>query len=543
GFAMSEDEGQYDLSDINGDGLPDKLFSNGNVALNLGYAFAAQEHWGAVRVSEGESQNVNIGAGLGAGGGFNDGIYGFGGGISLSKGEQEGEKGWTDINGDGLRDYVRQSSGALNVALNTGNGFVSMSYPGASDFSESVSFTQGGGFYFTIGIPIPPPPVGPLMCIIINPGADVSKGMSRPEVSIQDIDGDGFADHLSSEKDNKIKVRRNQIGRTNLLKKVSRPLGANFTLEYQRDGNTYQLPQSRWNLTRVEAFDGFVGDGVDTLVSTYTYEDGFHHRQEREFFGYKTVTTEQRNATDNTVYRSTVQTFLNRNYYEKGLLVSEVVQDGAGKKYLETLNSYQLRDVDSGQTLQGAFKDSLTATVFPEMIRTDKKFYEGQEQPGITTHQTFAYDTLGNVKHFFDAADTGAADDVESFIQYHSDLANYIMGKAKKIIVKGNGVTMRQRDAVFEIGTGNLKQVKIALGSGTAVNDLDYDQYGNITSQTGPANKKGQRYNLTYTYDPAVHTYVTKIKDSFGYTSSAEHDLRWGDITRSTDLNNQTNPE
>ncbi|MCI5190326.1 MAG: sugar-binding protein, partial [Candidatus Electrothrix sp. AS4_5] len=412
GFAMSGDEGNYDLSDINGDGLPDKLFSNGNVALNLGYAFAAQEHWGAISVSEGESENINLGAGLGAiGDGFNDGIYGFGGGVNLSKGEQEGKKGWTDINGDGLRDYVRQSSGALNVALNTGNGFVPMQYPGADNFSESVSFTQGGGLYVTLGIPIPTiPPV----CIIINPGADFSKGMSRPEVSIQDIDGDGFADHLSSDKDNKIEVRRNQIGRTNLLKKVERPLGANFTLEYERDGNTYQLPQSRWNLTRVEVNDGFSGDGVDTLLTTYKYEDGFHHRQEREFFGYKTVTTEQRNATDNSVYRSTVQTFLNRNYYEKGLLVSEIVLDGEGKKYLETLNSYQLRDVDSGQILQGAFKDSLTATVFPELIRTDKKFYEGQDEPGISTYQTFEYDALGNVKHFFDAADAGAEDDVES---------------------------------------------------------------------------------------------------------------------------------
>ncbi len=535
GFATSEDEGQYDLSDINGDGLPDKLFANGNVALNLGYAFAAQEHWGAICVSEGESENVNIGIG----GGFNDGIYSFAGGINLSKGEQEAKKGWTDINGDGLRDYVRQSGGALNVALNTGNGFVSMSYPGASDFSENVSFNQGGGFYFTISIPIPLPPPATLF-IIINPGADFSKGMSRPEVSIQDIDGDGYADHLSSDRDKSIKVRRNQIGRTNLLRQVERPLGASFALEYERDGNTYQLPQSRWNLTRVEVFDGFSGDGVDTLVTTYKYEDGFHHRQEREFFGYTTVTTEQRNATDNTVYRSTVQTFLNRNYYEKGLLISEIVQDGAGKKYLKTLNSYQLRDVDSGQILQGEFKDSLTATVFPEMIRTDKKFYEGQDEPGISTYQTFAYDALGNVTHFFDAADAGADDDVESFIRYHSDVTNYIVGKADKIEVKSNGELYRLREATIENGTGNIRQVGLSFGSGMAVHDLAYDQYGNIKSRKGPANRKGQRYVMDYTYDPDVNTYVTKIKDSFGYSSSASYDLKWGEISRSTDLNNQS---
>ncbi|MCI5129440.1 MAG: hypothetical protein D3907_13335, partial [Candidatus Electrothrix sp. AUS3] len=365
GIGKSTDDQNYNLTEINGDGLPDKLYADGQVALNLGYTFAAKETWGSVKAGENENTSLNIG-----GSSFNGGIYDYGGGIGLSKNDSDPKLAWIDINGDGLADYVRNN----NVALNTGNGFVGITYPGANNFSESVSFGQNGGFYITFPIPIPFTPCS----IIINPGADFSKGMSRPEVSIQDIDGDGFPDHLSSDKDNKIEVRRNQIGRTNLLKKVERPLGANFTLEYERDGNTYQLPQSRWNLTRIEVFDGFVGDGVDTLVSTYKYEDGFHHRQEREFFGYKTLTTEQRNATDNSVYRSTVQTFLNRNYYEKGLLVSEIVLDGEGKKYLETLNSYQLRDVDSGQILQGAFKDSLTATVFPELIRTDKKFHEGQ---------------------------------------------------------------------------------------------------------------------------------------------------------------------
>ncbi|MCI5131654.1 MAG: sugar-binding protein, partial [Candidatus Electrothrix sp. EH2] len=190
--------------------------------------------------------------------------------------------------------------------------------------------------------------------------------------------------------------------------------------------------------------------------------------------------------------------------------------------------------------LQGAFKDSLTATVFPELIRTDKKFYEGQDEPGISTYQTFEYDALGNVKHFFDAADAGAEDDVESFIHYHSDTANYIVGKADKIEVKSNGTLYRLREATIENGTGNITQVRLSFGSGTAVHDLGYDQYGNIKSRKGPANTKGQRYVMDYTYDPAVHTYVTRIKDSFGYSSSADYDLKWGEISRSTDLNNQS---
>ncbi|MCI5180784.1 MAG: sugar-binding protein, partial [Candidatus Electrothrix sp. AW3_4] len=133
----------------------------------------------------------------------------------------------------------------------------------------------------------------------------------------------------------------------------------------------------------------------------------------------------------------------------------------------------------------------------------------------------------------------GAEDDVESFIHYHSDQANYIVGKADKIEVKSNGELYRLREAAIENGTGNIRQVRLSFGSGMAVHDLDYDQYGNIKSRKGPANKKGQRYVMDYTYDPAVNTYVTKIKDSFGYSSSADYDLKWGEISRSTDLNNQ----
>ncbi|MCP4353688.1 MAG: sugar-binding protein [Desulfobacterales bacterium] len=529
-FGDSENEHNYDLNDINGDGLPDKIYDNGDAALNLGYKFAAREHWGGVSAGKGDGNSLNLGASIG----FNDGIYGFGGGVSLSQSESEAKVAWIDINGDGLADYLQKGG---SVSLNTGNGFTSLNYPGVGDFSENINTGQNGGAYFTISIPIPLTPI----CIIINPGFDISKGMGRPEVSIRDIDGDGYADRLSSDKDSKIEVRRNRIGRTNMLKTVKRPLGASFSIEYERDGNTYQLPQSRWNMTRVEVVDGFAGDGVDKLVTTYEYEDGFHHRREREFFGYKTVKTQQRNAGDNdSLYRGTVQTFMNRNYYEKGLVVSEVVTDAQGKKYLETINKYQLRDVGTNKILEGEFKDSLTATVFPEFIRTDKKFYEGQENAGISTYQTFEYDALGNVTHFFDAADTGAGDDVESFIGYHSDLANYIVGKADNIVVKGNGKVMRERGAAFENGTGNLKQVRLSFGSGTAVHDMGYDKYGNIISQTGPPNKKGQRYSLTYTYDTDVHTYVKKIQDSFGYVSEAEYDLKWGEITSSTDINKQS---
>src|SRR5262249_1776539 len=103
-----------------------------------------------------------------------------------------------------------------------------------------------------------------------------------------------------------------------------RPMGAVITLAYESDGNTYDLPQSRWNLSKVEIFDGFCGDGVDTLVSTYRYEAGKYDRNEREFYGYRTVVEEQRDhGNADALYRTTTRTFRNSSYYDKGLFESE----------------------------------------------------------------------------------------------------------------------------------------------------------------------------------------------------------------------------
>jgi hypothetical protein len=106
--------------------------------------------------------------------------------------------------------------------------------------------------------------------------------MQRQEIMVTDIDGDGYPDHLFSDGPNEISAARNVTGKTNLLKKVTRPLGASFELDYRRAGNTYEHPQSRWVLSRVTTRDGLDGDwkqenpGADYQLTTYAYQDGFY---------------------------------------------------------------------------------------------------------------------------------------------------------------------------------------------------------------------------------------------------------------------------
>src|SRR3970040_1340129 len=169
---------------------------------------------------------------------------------------------------------------------------------------------------------------------------------SQPTTSYIDVNGDGYVDGVNSVKDSEMSVALNPIGRTNLLRTVTRPLGATIELEYKRDGNTYDMPQSRWVLSKTKVTDGVSGDGVDTLSTAYLYENGKYHRFERDFFGYAKVTEQQLipGTTLESVYRSTVSEYLNGNFYTKGLLWRERLRKGDNKneKYTETQNTYLL---------------------------------------------------------------------------------------------------------------------------------------------------------------------------------------------------------
>ncbi|MEV4482529.1 SpvB/TcaC N-terminal domain-containing protein [Micromonospora coxensis] len=532
-FGGTKSDGDFDLLDVNGDSLPDRVYDNGKVALNLGYAFAGAEQW---RNPAGLNKGSGTTAGLNIG--FNTDFYGFAGGASFSQGRSSSAGTLADMNGDGLLDQVL-SGNPVRVGFNTGNGFeppVPL-HGSLADVNGDRNAKLGGGVYFTFGICFT------VVCVVINPGADVATGASRTEQALRDINGDGYADHLSSTRDNQLVVAENRTGRTNLLAGVDRPLGARMEFDYTRDGNTYGQPHSRWVLSRVTVHDGRPGDGQDVQLVTYDYDGGVYDRREREFLGYATVVEKHRDpAAGDAVSRSVTRTYRTDSVYTRGLLTRELTADGAGKPFQETVEAYTPRDVTS----PGAAADlgSLTATIFPQHTRTDVRHYEGAANPGKTTYVLREYDDVGNLTRQFDAADTGADDDLDARIGYTAQdpacRATHIVGMPRLIDVRGDGVLMRHRESTIDCATGDLTQVRAALADGTtATTDLEYFGDGNLKAVTGPPNKAGQRYRLGYTYDTVVGIHVEQITDSFGYTSTATHDLRFGLVATTTDFNGQ----
>ncbi len=530
-----ESDARVDLIDINGDGLPDKVFGNGDAQLNLGYSFAAREPWSAGPINDASTRNVGVNLG------FNVDRYGFAGGVSAELGTSFTNASMMDVNGDGLTDRVfTDGANPIKVAVNTGTSFTAPA-PFRGSFPEIAvdkNASLGAGVYFTVGLPTP---VG---VFVFNPGASASTGISRAETSLRDVNGDGLADHVKSTRDNELLIATNKTGRTNLLRRVSRPMGARIDLDYSRTGNTQAMPESRWVLSRTTVFDGQTGDGADNQLTTYRYENGTYDRLEREFRGFGKVVSEVRDpGAGDALYRSVSDEYRTDSVYTRGLLARTLTTDGAGRPFTETVNTHRLHDIATGTAADPA---GTTASVFPQLIRVDKKFHEGAQEPAKTTYTVMAYDEYGNLTGSFDAGDDGVEDDVQTDFGYTaSDRAcrdRNLVGLARSVSQRATATdtSLRHREATVDCATGALRQIReYATPADIAVTDLEYHPDGNLRSVTRPANKSGQRYKLEYGYDTVVGVHVESVVDSFGYRSATTHNLKYGLPDRSTDQNDQ----
>lgn len=513
--------------DVNGDGLPDKVRPNGKVSLNLGYSFAPEEDWGSFTngIGDGSSTSINGGTGFSIANGS------FEGGISLNRSDNIVESTFVDINGDGLSDYVyKNSSSEVKVRINTGNGFSTpFTFQGIEKISKTLSTGASANVSFTFGF------TTLFAKVVFTPSVNGNIGMSRTTIQISDIDGDGFPDYLQSETDGLIKVRKSNIGQTNLLKTVKRPLKGKFTIDYQPVGNTYEMPQSVWTLSKVTMDDGHIGDGVDIMQTAFDYGNGYHDRHERTFYGFGEIKTNQLDQS-NDIYRSTTRTFANGNYFEKGLLLNETIEDSKGKKYVETINEYELKDRDMVKLTNGAEKSSSTIA-FPVLVKTTKKFFEGKDQAQKSTYTTFEYGSYANVRKYVDYGDEGNDDDISAIIDYHELKDKNILSVPKSITVTGSGKTLRQRSTLIDDANGKIKQITQKGGKADAICDLFYDNYGNLDSIVRPANYKGERMHFAYDYDNTIHSYVTGVRDAYGYSSSTTYDYKFGQVLSTTDIN------
>jgi RHS repeat-associated protein len=568
GVSEGEDNSNYSYIDINGDGLLDKVAENGQVQLNLGYSYAAPENISYGNFRNGATNSYNLGVGASIGGTITsslpEGISMFNASISLGAGKSETrtdqKTSLIDINNDGLADLVSNSGGTLSVQLNTGNKFVSIPWNASSAIQQDISRGFNMNIAFTASILIPLGTSGNSLKISINPSASFGGGDSNTQQQITDLNGDGYPDLLKSQVDgngnyinNMALVKYSTIATTNLLKKVTTPMGGSWEVAYERVGNTYEMPQSKYVLKNVVTNDGFTGDNAfspDVSKVTVNYEEPYYSRRERTFYGFRQVTvnqidTKQGGISSNVVYRKTIQRFNNSNYYLKGALLTEKLIDTNDKSWTIKVSNYSLRKIKSPND-QFLYKEKENEKTyenyacFVALDNTNSHFTEGDTGSKTTITKIKKYDEWGNATEVEDSGDTdiGISEILNSTVNY--SLVNPSAYVVMPISVKNtaNGIT-REKKAEYNSNGDLSKMTILNQGANYSVYDFEYDVYGNITKSTGPANAQSQRFFHQYTYDDNVKTYPVKVQDAFGYSSKTKYDFRFGLPTLTEDMNLQ----
>lgn len=555
GAGRSFDTNQW--VDINGDGLSDKITITRTdvlVSLNTGYSFSPFFVWGTgynnLRTSTRTNQSV--------GGSFGNASFtlGFGAGQSTA----ELNAALIDVNGDALPDLVeRSSSSQYKFYLNNGKGFDSNAsqsfYNGIIDQDYSLTGNLFGSF--TFGIPIPLLIVN--LKIVFTPTAGLSAGVNEKHRAVQDIDGDGLPDVLIEGANNgQISARLNKVGKTHFLKKVNLPLGGSWTIDYNREGNTYNMPQNQWVLNSIRTNDGFTGDssfGLNETLTTISYEDPKYDRREREFLGFGTVRVDQKYPGNNLTYRYSLTEYHNENIYLSGLTKRSAMYDASGAILNESTTLYNIMDPDTptpnfsagnGDFMQSGLNPSLldVSRLFVAPIKTVSTTFE--DSASLSLEQQFtAYDGFGNLLTYINLGDTytpeSANDAYRTEMEYYTSVGNLnnAKGFVKNIKVRrhGNGELVRQREATYST-YGKLSEVKTKLNnSQNASIKLTYDTYGNLIKSTAD-----NGFYTTIGYDTTIRAYPVSVvgknaSNTIFYSSSSQYDYLFGTPVLITDMN------
>ena len=436
---------QRAFADVNGDGLPDSVYTTADGVFafyNLGYGFTGH----AVKLGGGGFESRESATG-GAGLGFSLPYGEFGGGVNLLFNYDWSTYSWRDVNGDGILDQLRRESpDSIKVRFGTGSGLLpevdygnlaTVAVSPGIDGGEHVHFDRssgiGGGVSATAYI-------GPLCLVacylVIGGGGGFNQSRSSSSVDLEDVNGDGFADSLLSLNDDQLTVALNQQDRSNLLKTVTNPLGGSFTVDYERKGNTVDHPDSIWVMKRVDIDDGRSSTG--DYASTFAYDGLAYDRTHRASLGFDKVTITELDVADGDApLRINEQLYLNDSVFVKGLMTKATMLEVDVDPSDGTDPPLQIRgstvtwgfnvvratqaipdDFDAQAPVVPIAADELGDDVHsvasrgwsiaPLIVAHDDYWYNSPDDPIFERRTEFDYDGLGNV---LVERDLGAPDD------------------------------------------------------------------------------------------------------------------------------------
>ncbi len=295
-------------------------------------------------------------------------------------------------------------------------------------------------------------------------------------------------------------------------------------------------PRSKWVMSELKVYDGFAGDGKDTLFYKYEYKSGKYHRYERESLGFDTVvSTQYDNFADNNLYRSTTDVYRTDDFLFKGLKSKEIFIGASGEKLVKSF-IWNRKDISTGDVLEGPV--DCFGPYYPAIALEITEYYEGYQTPGITTTKEYQHGAYGNVKKYINYNnDAYSTDDVAAEITYNYDLSSHLLNMPISVFVKDHDNNLlRQTEASYNQEGRIVNISKYLDGSNLAETDFTYDQYGNIYYVEYPENNVSERFTLQYDYDNETNTYPVRITDYWGNASFFDYDFRFGLPDTITDI-------
>jgi RHS repeat-associated protein len=583
GAAATFSHRNLDMIDVNGDGLLDHVESVSamggvheyKVAYNLGYAFSpastlALGDYGEYRTATTAPldglevrQNCTISGQFGA--------YGVGAGSQF--GVSRTRVALADINGDGLPDRVmRRSAAALrpgatkwDVQINLGDHFGPLipwavpSWPAgvagnpfptvgcAGDALEEVGNDQdmpallrSWSVDINAGFPILIP--AGFVGIQLHPTLSlITHTETSSLVGLNDIDGDGLADHVLKTADNNgIWMRPNPNGRANLLRTITGPTGVVTTLSYAREGNHVteagstvqrEMPVNRWVLSAVSVSDPL----SQSYESSIDYnESGNYDRAEREFYGFGTVKVTHPDGS------FTVTKYHNQDYYRRLTAYETIEYSATGNVLSRAVETFTAPP--SLPIVTGAYF----------VRRSESRVYEYDGTSAdiagfrMQTGSTFEYNVHRLLETRIDQRDAPASDDLRTRIEYYVNSAAHIYRpnsvelfdymnqslRKQTITVNPNGSVHRVEQRLVGGRNPATDAPWIgSMGSNPSVT-FDYDAFGNVRVRSDLSG-----YWVEYTFDWQTRSFIESAQDSWGLTTSSTWDRRFGAPLVTTDAN------
>ena len=531
--AVSKEHAELAWIDINGDGLPDCMDGDGNVAINLGYGYYLKMLLdGTHNPFQNSSRSFNRSSNAGFSGAIEeiqDEVENsvrrtvntsFSTGKATCESYNTGEVVYSDITGDGLVDKIVDGD---KIYYNKGWGFTS-SYPldnidaKPQDITHNVDYSGN----ITLGAS------WSLFKIQFGHGPSVSNSASTTQRMLLDMNGDGLPDIVTRAADGtSINVQYNQLYDVDKLVSVQSFYGNRMDISYAQAPYSPGARQRPTVMQKLTVSDK-TGESDDKRVHRFGYDGYVHSIEERTAYGFENVMDTQ--LLNNAAYRITRQHYRTDHYKMRGRKASELVTDAVGRPYVENEWVYELKRIDNGNVVP-LDREHCDSTTWPALDSVITRYYEPSVRAvRIETAERYVHADNGRVVRYNKHNNIAVinTDDVFCTMTYTRRSRNQSALPADVKVKDARGNLLRHRFAEYD-NAGHLIRLTLDDGSQLSVSEYGDDGFGNVAWFRGPENATGQRVKLSYTYDSLVHMFPTITEDSaFGDRSRVEYDVRLG---------------